>query len=131
MVTFMLGEQEHVFKPMSWERQKQAMDMLVEALVAQDQLKSFIGSVVQSYLKGDEGSVDLKLVVGLVRKFPDLATKMLAFGLEIDEAALNAGSGKQFWAALELWLEQNDIVDQLEQAKKVYALFRPAPKKTV
>lgn len=121
-----LGTEKIDVKPMTWGVQKQVFKLLTNGLSELDSAQA----TARLFIKSVSGQQDasLKPLMDLLGDAPELVTKILATGLGVDEKVLNDASGLEVMTALEVFIQENALDEQLERAKKAFSLLRPQAK---
>ena len=114
-----LGKKKVKFEPMTWGKQKEVILLIGEGLAQIAEAKAKGSSLLMQMIRGEKA--ETAGVLDILRSFPELVTKVLALGLGVTEQDLNAATGLQFMAALEVFSKENALAEQFERGKNVYS----------
>lgn len=121
-----LGGKEVEFKPMTWAVQKQVFKLLTNGFAKLDAAQAAAGALVKGLAGGKD--VSLAPMLELIGDMPELLTDVLSVGLSIPKEQLDGASGNEVMAALEIFIQENALDEQLSRAKKAFSLLRPQAK---
>lgn len=121
-----LGTEKIDIKPMTWGVQKQVFKLLTNGLAQLDSAQA----TAQLFIKSVAGQKDasIKPLMDLLGDAPELVTQILATGLGVDAKVLNDATGLEVMTALEAFIAENALDEQLSRAKKAFSLLRPQAK---
>ncbi len=122
-----LGLVEKEFVPMTHGTSKKVFGVVVDALAKKAEIRDVAIDFMRATLSGsDEAS--LNVLSSLVKQFPDVLDDILVLGLGVTKEDIEGATPGEVLTAVEVFVDENDLVNIWERAKKVYAQFVPAPK---
>lgn len=120
-----LGNVELEVQPMTWGTQKKVFKVITKGLAKLAESKQLLGKMVQGAIAGED-QISANALAEVVDSFPEILSEVLSIGLGVDAKVLDEAQGPEVLAALEKFIEVNDLEAQLIRAKKAFTLLAPA-----
>ncbi len=122
MPKLQLGPDSVEFVPMTHKRSKEVFALITDGIAKTSDANNVIQNLINAYIKGS-GEVPLQALVDIIKSVPDLLTEALALGLSVSVDQLDNALSSEFTTALEMFVDENDVVGQWGRTKKVFSPF--------